>query len=84
MSSPLESLVCKIQHQSRMYDVFISLQLYATLKLMTSTPKPCMKNAGNMLFAVCRITALEDVHGIKYARLGSSIDHLSRELVSRP
>lgn len=43
-----------------------------------------MKNAGNMLFAVCRIAALEDVHGIKYARLSSLIDHLSRELVSRP
>jgi len=84
MASPLKSLVCKIQHQSRMYDVFISLQLHATLKLMSSTPKPCMKNAGNMLFAVCRTAALEDVRGIKYSRLSPSIDHLLRELVSRP
>lgn len=85
MQNAIESLVCTntawVQNGNMLF--WYPSQLYAALKLMTSTPNPCSKNAGNMHFTVsnCRIG---DVLGIRYARLVSSIDHLSMEPVSRP
>lgn len=82
---PWNPWFCKIQHQSRMYDVFIITPIACNAKAHDLRRRNRASKTPGICFLLCvELLALEYVHGIRYARLGFSIDHLSRELVSRP